>query len=106
MKTSIMIVAAVLAVASLSCSAEDMPGKQKSMACAACHGEGGHSTNPMYPILAGQVEDYLVHALKAYRGGSRNNAIMQGMAASLSDQDIDDLAAYFHSQTSDLVSKH
>lgn len=81
-------------------------GKQKSQACAACHGEGGHSTNPQFPKLAGQVEDYLAHTLRAYRDGARKNAIMQGMAATLSDSNIDDLAAYFHSEPGDLIVKH
>ena len=80
-------------------------GKQKSQACAACHGEGGHSTNPQFPKLAGQIEDYLSHTLKAYHDGARKNAIMQGMAAALSESDIEDLAAYFHSEPGELIVK-
>ena len=70
-------------------------GKAKAATCEACHGADGLGTNPMYPVLAGQYEDYLVHALKAYRDGSRKNAIMAGLAAPLSDEDIKDLAAYY-----------
>jgi len=50
------------------------------------------------PILAGQYESYLIQALKSYRDGTRQNAIMAGFASALSDQDIDDLAAYFSAQ--------
>lgn len=72
-------------------------GAQKSQVCQACHGADGHGTNPTYPVLAGQHADYMEHALKAYRDGSRKNAIMSGMSTNLSDQDIKDLAAYYNS---------
>lgn len=78
-------------------------GEQKAAACAACHGQGGGAPiSPQYPILAGQYADYLEHALRSYRDGSRANAIMVGLAAPLSDEDIEDLAAYFASQDSPL----
>lgn len=74
-------------------------GKAKSTACASCHGADGNSPTPAFPKLAGQNDDYLEHALKAYRSKARVNAIMNGQAANLSDQDIADLAAYFASQS-------
>lgn len=77
-------------------------GKEKSVTCAACHGEDGNGIDPTYPKLAGQYESYLVHALKEYRAGRRQNAIMMPMAAALTDEDIADLAAYFGSLPSDL----
>lgn len=71
--------------------------------CAACHGpEGNKPTAPENPILAGQHQDYLVKALKDYKSGKRNNAIMKGFTASLSRQDIENLAAWFASQKSSL----
>ncbi len=73
-------------------------GKAKSVVCAACHGADGNSAIGEYPKLAGQHANYLVTTLKAYRDGSRVNAIMQGMAAPLSDEDIADLAAYYADQ--------
>ena len=73
-------------------------GKEKSQTCVSCHGETGMSISPQYPNLAGQYEDYLVQALSDYRDGDRDNAIMKGFATGLSDEDIDDLAAYFASQ--------
>ena len=77
-------------------------GKEKSAVCAACHGADGNSPNPAFPILAGQYQDYLVRALADYKTGKRNNAIMAGFAATLSEQDREDLAAYFASQKSNL----
>lgn len=72
-------------------------GKAKSATCVGCHGVDGNSPAPMYPHLAGQYGDYLVHSLRAYKSGARQNAIMQGMVAALSDQDLKDLAAYYAS---------
>ncbi|NOQ93249.1 MAG: c-type cytochrome [Methylophaga sp.] len=73
-------------------------GKAKAALCAACHGANGIATMPAYPNLAGQNEPYLVSSLKAYRDKQRNGgmaAIMQMQAASLSDDDIDNIAAHF-----------
>jgi cytochrome c553 len=66
--------------------------------CVACHGIDGVGILPEYPNLAGQHEDYLRHALKAYRSGQRKNAVMGGMAAPLTDADIKELARYYSSQ--------
>ena len=74
-------------------------GQTKSQACAACHGPKGASDNSAFPMLAGQHADYIVHALKAYKSGDRQNAIMNGQAAALSEKDIRDLAAYFAAQS-------
>jgi len=74
-------------------------GKAKSVACAACHGADGNSVVPTFPKLAGQHAAYLEAALKQYKDGGRNNPIMKGQAAALSDADMANLAAYFSSQT-------
>ena len=94
------LAAAALALAPMLAMAGGDPaaGKDKSAACQACHGVDGHSVDPTYPVLAGQYEDYLVKALKDYRSGARNNAIMAGFAANPSHQDIEDLAAWYASQ--------
>lgn len=73
-------------------------GKQKAETCAACHTVDGQSPNPMYPILASQYADYLVHALRSYKTGQRKDPIMSTLAAPLTDEDIKDLAAWFASQ--------
>jgi cytochrome c553 len=77
-------------------------GKAKaSQVCAACHSaDGAKPTAPQYPILAGQYDDYLVRALSDYKSGKRKNPIMNGMASTLSKQDIEDVAAWFSSQPS------
>jgi len=77
-------------------------GKEKAVTCTACHGADGISTAPNFPILAGQYESYLAQALKSYRDGSRQNAIMAGFATQLSDEDIADLSAWYASQTGPL----
>lgn len=67
--------------------------------CQSCHGMDGNLVlSSEYPRLAGQYEDYLVMALKAYRSGDRQNAIMGAFAQNLSDRDIADLAAWFSRQ--------
>jgi len=66
--------------------------------CVACHGADGVGVLPEYPTLAGQHADYLEQALKAYRKGTRQNAIMNGMAAALKDEEIAALALYFSQQ--------
>jgi cytochrome c553 len=80
-------------------------GKVKSVTCGACHGADGNSAITMNPKLAGQHAQYLVKQLTEFKlasktGGKegRNNAIMNGMSAALSEQDIHDLAAYYSSQ--------
>ena len=73
-------------------------GKNKSAVCHACHGPTGVSIQPIYPNLGGQHQDYLSKTLQAFRDGSRQNAIMSGFAANLSDADIEDIAAWYASQ--------
>lgn len=70
-------------------------GKAKSATCAGCHGAAGISNNPLWPNLAGQKEAYLVKQLKAFRDGTRTDPMMAPMAKPLSDDDINNLAAYF-----------
>ncbi len=66
--------------------------------CAACHGADGNSGSPANPKLAGQHPEYLAKQLAEYKSGKRANAIMQGMAAGLSDQDMKNIAAWLASQ--------
>lgn len=93
-----------LLVSATALAGDAEAGKAKSATCEACHGADGKGTVPMYPVLAGQYEDYLVHALRAYRDGSRKNVIMAGLAAALSDEDIEDLAAYYAAMPSALAT--
>lgn len=75
-------------------------GKAKSAACGGCHGFDGNSSIPAYPKLAGQNEAYMVSQIKAFKANTdRQNAIMLGMAAGLSDEDAADIGAYFQAQS-------
>lgn len=73
-------------------------GKTKSAICMACHGPDGNSPNPIWPKLAGQHPSYIKKQLHDFKGGARSNELMTPMAMPLSDQDIEDLAAYFSQQ--------
>lgn len=73
-------------------------GQQKSAVCVACHGPDGNSANPEWPSLAGQHASFLVVQLKAFKEGERQNALMSPMAVGLSEQDMQDLAAYYEAQ--------
>lgn len=70
-------------------------GRTKALMCQACHGTDGLSKVPDAPNLAGQTEPYLVTQLQAYKSGARKNDAMSLVIASLSDKDMEDLAAYF-----------
>jgi cytochrome c553 len=91
---------------SLSCKATpveteiggDAAGKALANNCTACHGATGVASNPAWPSIAGQKPAYLVNALKAFRAGLREDPMMAGVARSLSDVDIANLAAYYAAQ--------
>lgn len=100
-----LIIAAVLAVLAGGALAAGNAerGKQKAQqVCAACHAVGGDWNKPLqpeYPLVAGQHRDYLVTVLNAYKQGDksqigRKNAIMAGQAATLSKQEIEDIATF------------
>ena len=93
------LAAAALCIPAVQAAGGDpAAGREKSQSCAACHGENGRSGNTAYPMLAGQHESYLYHSLKSYKNGDRQNAVMSGMVANLSDEDLRDLAAYYASR--------
>jgi cytochrome c553 len=73
-------------------------GQAKAAVCGACHGMDGNSTDAQYPKLAGQNEEYIAHQLHNFKSGKRQNPIMLGFASQLSDQDMDDVGAYYMSQ--------
>lgn len=72
-------------------------GRAKAQACAVCHGPLGLAAAPDAPNLAGQPAPYLAEQLRAYRGGTRRHEVMSVMAKPLTNQDINDLAAWFSS---------
>jgi cytochrome c553 len=104
---------ATAAFAALNVSAQSKIEKGRDLVtqlnCASCHGVDYNSpTDPSYPKLAGQHEDYLKHTLISYRRGTtamngRNNPTMAGQAKTLKDEDIAAIAAYLHSLPGNLV---
>jgi cytochrome c553 len=70
-----------------------------SNVCAACHTADGSRGSPANPILQGQHADYLVKQLTEFKSGKRKNAVMSGMAAPLSEEDIRNVAAFYASKT-------
>lgn len=110
MKKFLVTVAAVGMMLTSWVQAEGDPqaGKNKVAACGACHGADGNSTTPTFPKLAGQSEKYLLKQLEDIRCAStgaakctpRNVPTMMGQLDNMSDQDLEDIAAYYASQTS------
>ena len=71
---------------------------EEANSCVGCHGADGNSMIPTFPKIAGQYQDYLYHALKAYKNGERNNAIMSGISSTLNEKQMKKLSKYFSSQ--------
>src|SRR5215468_259990 len=88
----LLMTAALLPTSAL---ADAGAGKQKAAACGACHGPDGNSTNPLWPKLAGQTARYIYLQLRDFKEGRRKDPLMSPMAASLSREDMLDLADYF-----------
>jgi cytochrome c553 len=94
-----LLVAASLGLPTASRAADLEAGKAKAQTvCAACHGANGVSVSDTIPNLAGQRGAYLATQLKAWKDGSRKNAIMNAIGAQLSDDDIANVAAHFAAQ--------
>ena len=84
------------AFASQSAVAADMEvGKHKAVKCMACHGLDGIAEVSSWPNIAGQKEEYLIKQLHAFRDGERQDPAMQPMVRTLTEKDIQDLAAYY-----------
>lgn len=98
MRKFIFLVGLGLASSGALAAGNPAAGQEKAAPCAACHGADGNSATPSFPKLAGQHADYIVESLNQYQNGKRKNAIMVGQAANLSEQDIEDLAAYYAAQ--------
>lgn len=86
----------ILAAGSVQSHAVDIEaGKKKAEACVACHGANGNSTVPLFPVLAGQNARYTYLQLRDYKEGARKDPVMAPIAANLSKEDMQDIAAYF-----------
>ena len=96
-KLTLVVIFGWLGVVGVAHAASDpAAGKAKAAMCAGCHGEKGEGVAPN-PKLAGMSEADLVKALKDFKSGAKSNAMMNGIAATLSDQDMENLAAYYAS---------
>ena len=103
--TAVLAVAAAFAAGHVAAADIDAGKKKAQEVCAACHNMDGISTITEYPKLAGQYPDYLAKALRDYKSGARKNPVMAGMAAGLTQKDIDDVSAYFSSLPPVLVTR-
>ena len=101
MKFFIRAAASILAAISLQAAADGdaSAGQAKSAICAACHGPDGNSAVPNWPKLAGQHANYLERQTALIKSGDRPVPEMMGIVAGMSEQDLQDLAAFFSSQT-------
>ncbi|AFT66242.1 MAG: cytochrome c553 [Cycloclasticus pugetii] len=99
MKLNILLVCFFTALVSTNAFAvgDIEAGKASAAVCAACHGQNGISSNPMWPKLAGQHAYYIEKELHDFRSKKRNDPTMAPMVAGLTDVDIENLAAYFAS---------
>lgn len=77
---------------------DPVAGEAKAQLCQGCHGATGNSTEPLIPKLAGQYSIYIAKELRNYQTGIRTHQIMNAMAATVSDEDLADISAYFASQ--------
>ena len=98
-RASLVAAAICLAAASSAFAAADLDaGAAKAATCMACHGPAGISSTVETPSLAGQPDNFLQWQLVYFRNGVRKSPVMQPMAASLSDNDIRNVAAWFAAQ--------
>ena len=75
---------------------EDVKIIDEANSCVGCHGVDGNSEVPTFPRIAGQYEDYLYQSLKSYKNGKRNNAIMNGVASTLNDDQMINFFQYYN----------
>ncbi len=80
-------------------SGDARKGQEISSACISCHGAYGLSSTDQYPNLAGQKESYLIKQLQAFQSGQRINSAMQAQVGPLTSQNIQDLAAFYASNS-------
>jgi len=91
--------AALFCAATFAVQAQNVDaGRKKAEVCVACHGPGGMSADPVFPILAGQTARYTYLQLKDFKEGRRTEPLMQPFIAALSREDMFDLAAFFAAQ--------
>lgn len=101
---SVVVLAAAFALPAVAAGAPAPPkadpakGQEKAVTCMACHTADGTRGLPANPILQGQHAEYIVKQLTEYKAGKRVNAIMAGMAAALTPEDMANIAAFYNSK--------
>ncbi|MEM7195186.1 MAG: c-type cytochrome [Pseudomonadota bacterium] len=100
----VALIGALYLLPGLAADGDAAAGESKAAGCAACHGADGNSPAGEFPNLAGQVRGYIASQLAAFKSGERANAIMGGLAAALSEQDMADLDAFYSSQSPKVAS--
>lgn len=109
-----VVAAATLSVAAVGAQAQGAAGsadagKKKAEMCIGCHGIAGYQSSfpevHKVPMISGQSDKYIVAALAAYKSGERKHPSMRGIAGSLSDQDMADLAAFYAAQGGPAVAE-
>jgi cytochrome c553 len=93
---TVLVAASLGAVGAARAAGDVSAGKAKAAVCVGCHGANGQGVPPN-PGLTGKTEDQLVQALKDYKSGKREHAVMKTFASQLNDQDMANLAAYYAS---------
>jgi cytochrome c553 len=96
--TLVLISGLCLFALNASADGDAAAGKSKAAVCGACHGVDGNSVSAQFPKLAGQNASYIAAQLAAFKSGKRQNPIMGAQAKNLSEQDMQDVAAYFAAQ--------
>lgn len=107
-KARLLLLGALSLASTLTSAATPAPAAKPDLAkgqatstqvCAACHASDGSRGSPANPILAGQHPEYLVKQLSEFKTGKRDNPVMKGMAATLSDEDMKNVAAFYASKS-------
>jgi len=98
MKKTLLVMLTSMALSASALAADAAAGKAKAQACAACHGADGNSAAPSFPKLAGQNARYLVKQMEDIKSGLRSVPTMAGQLDAMSEQDLENIAAYYAKQ--------
>ena len=96
-RIAVALIAALGLASGATFAADAAAGKAKAGSCAGCHGAKGEGKGAAGPAIAGQDEAKFVAAMKDYKSGKKASPPMKGITASLSDADIENLAAHYAS---------
>jgi len=98
LNTLVLTLLSLSTLQSVAADEKNSTEKTVQTVCAACHGADGNSAVPQNPKLAGQIPEYLLKQLTNFKEGKRANAVMAGMVANLTPDDMKELANYYSAQ--------